>query len=117
LNFEFLSQVIKNISNINFISFVGMFDKENDGTINITEFQALYNYINAWLGVFRGFDHDNSGSIQENELSAALTQMGYKLSPEFIQFLIKKSDVRGHQSITVDQFIVLCVQIQRFTGN
>ena len=35
-----------------------MFDKENDGTINITEFQALYNYINAWLGVFRGFDHD-----------------------------------------------------------
>ncbi|KAG5313005.1 PEF1 protein, partial [Pseudoatta argentina] len=94
---------------------IGMFDKENDGTINITEFQALYNYINAWLGVFRGFDHDNSGSIQENELSAALTQMGYKLSPEFIQFLIKKSDVRDHQSITVDQFIVLCVQIQRFT--
>ncbi|XP_011050153.1 PREDICTED: peflin isoform X1 [Acromyrmex echinatior] len=94
---------------------IGMFDKENDGTINITEFQALYNYINAWLGVFRGFDHDNSGSIQESELSAALTQMGYKLSPEFIKFLIKKSDVRDHQSITVDQFIVLCVQIQRFT--
>ncbi|XP_036139672.1 peflin isoform X3 [Monomorium pharaonis] len=93
----------------------GMFDKEKNGTINITEFQALYNYINAWLGVFRGFDHDNSGNIQENELSTALTQMGYKLSPEFIQFLIKKSDLRGHKSITVDQFIVLCVQIQRFT--
>ncbi|XP_012527709.1 peflin isoform X2 [Monomorium pharaonis] len=94
---------------------IGMFDKEKNGTINITEFQALYNYINAWLGVFRGFDHDNSGNIQENELSTALTQMGYKLSPEFIQFLIKKSDLRGHKSITVDQFIVLCVQIQRFT--
>ncbi|EFN86989.1 peflin isoform X2 [Harpegnathos saltator] len=94
---------------------IGMFDKEKSGTINISEFQALFNYVNAWLGVFRGFDHDNSGSIQENELSAALTQMGYKLSPEFIQFLIKKSDLHGHQSITVDQFIVLCVQIQRFT--
>lgn len=94
---------------------IGMFDREKNGTINLVEFQALYSYINAWLGVFRGFDHDNSGSIQESELQAALTQMGYRLSPEFISFLIKKSDLGGHQSITVDQFIVLCVQIQRFT--
>lgn len=93
-----------------------MFDKEKNGTIDLYEFQALYNYINAWLGVFRSFDHDNSGSIQESELSAALTQMGYRLSPEFISFLIKKSDPKGHSSITVDQFIVLCVQIQKFTG-
>ena len=94
---------------------IGMFDKEKSGTIDLVEFQALYNYINAWLGVFRGFDHDNSGSIQENELNAALTQMGYRLSPEFISFLIKKSDPVGHSSITIDQFIVLCVQIQKFT--
>ncbi|CAK9823074.1 pef1 [Anthophora retusa] len=94
---------------------IGMFDKEKSGTIDLFEFQALYNYINAWLSVFRGFDHDNSGNIQENELSAALTQMGYRLSPEFISFLIKKSDPIGHSCITVDQFIVLCVQIQRFT--
>ncbi|XP_078045470.1 penta-EF-hand domain containing protein peflin [Augochlora pura] len=94
---------------------IGMFDKEKNGTIDLLEFQALYNYINAWLGVFRGFDHDNSGNIQENELNAALTQMGYRLSPDFTSFLIKKSDPTGHSSITVDQFIVLCVQIQRFT--
>ncbi|KAF3427440.1 hypothetical protein E2986_06510 [Frieseomelitta varia] len=94
---------------------IGMFDKEKSGTIDLYEFQALYNYINSWLGVFRGFDHDNSGSIQENELSAALTRMGYRLSPEFISFLIKKSDPNGHSYITIDQFIVLCVQIQRFT--
>ncbi|XP_028522668.2 peflin isoform X2 [Apis cerana] len=94
---------------------IGMFDKEKNGTIDLFEFQALYNYINAWLGVFRGFDHDNSGSIQENELNAALTQMGYRLSREFISFLIKKSDPTGHSTITIDQFIVLCVQIQRFT--
>lgn len=93
-----------------------MFDKEKTGSINVTEFQALYNYINAWLGVFRGFDHDNSGSIQESELSAAFTQMGYRFSQEFIKYLIVKSDFNQHQSITVDQFIVLCVQIQKFTG-
>lgn len=94
---------------------INMFDKEKNGTIDIVEFQALYNYVNAWLNVFRGFDHDNSGSIQESELSAALTQMGYRVSPEFIRFLIKRSDPGNHQSITIDQFIVLCVQIQRFT--
>ncbi|XP_066597654.1 peflin isoform X2 [Prorops nasuta] len=94
---------------------IGMFDKEKNGTINLEEFQALFNYINAWLGVFRGYDHDNSGTIQESELNAALMQMGFRLSPEFIKFLIKKSDLQGHQSITIDQFIVLCVQIQRFT--
>ncbi|XP_067210177.1 peflin-like isoform X2 [Linepithema humile] len=95
---------------------IGMFDKEKNGTISVLEFQALYNYINAWLGVFRGFDHDNSGRIQENELNAALTQVGYRLGPGFIQFFIKTSEnlqnLRGHQSITVDQFIVLCVRIQ-----
>ncbi|XP_015604260.1 peflin isoform X3 [Cephus cinctus] len=94
---------------------IGMFDKEKRGTIDLQEFQALYNYINSWLGVFRGFDHDNSGSIQESELSAALTQMGYRFSQDFIKFLIKKSDFNQHESITVDQFIVVCVQIQRFT--
>lgn len=94
---------------------IDMFDHEKNGTIDLNEFQALYNYINAWLNVFRGFDHDGSGSIQENELSAALTQMGYRLRPEFISFLIQKSDPNGQRCITVDQFIVLCVQIQRFT--
>ncbi|XP_043275071.1 peflin isoform X2 [Venturia canescens] len=94
---------------------IGMFDKEKTGTIDLGEFQALYNYINAWLGVFRGFDHDQSGSIQESELYAALTQMGYRFSPEFIKYLIKKSDFNNTESITVDQFIVLCVQIQKFT--
>ncbi|XP_012279747.1 peflin isoform X2 [Orussus abietinus] len=94
---------------------ISMFDKDKTGTIDIIQFQALYNYINAWLGVFRGYDRDNSGTIQENELSAALTQMGYRFSPEFIKFLIQKSDLSNHESITIDQFIVLCVQVQRFT--
>ncbi|XP_015122454.1 peflin isoform X2 [Diachasma alloeum] len=94
---------------------IGMFDKEKTGMINLEEFQALFNYINAWLGVFKGFDHDNSGSIQEHELSAAFTQMGYRFSSDFIKYLIQKSDFNHTGSITVDQFIVLCVQIQKFT--
>ena len=93
-----------------------MFDKDKKGTINLEEFQALFNYINAWLGVFRGFDQDNSGSIQEHELAAALSQMGYNLSSDFYKSIIQKADCKNRQSITVDQFIVVCVQIQKCTG-
>lgn len=40
--------------------------------------------------------------------------MGFRFSPNFIKFLVTRSDA-AHKSISVDQFIVLCVQIQRFT--
>lgn len=41
--------------------------------------------------------------------------MGFKFSSDFVKFLIAKSDVQNHKRMSVDQFIVLCVQIQRFT--
>lgn len=93
-----------------------MFDKGQKQAIDIFEFQALFNYVNSWLGVFKGFDQDNSGTIQEDELTCAFTKMGYRFSPEFIRFLLARYDKSQLNSITVDQFIVLCVQVQKFTG-
>ncbi|XP_034252980.1 uncharacterized protein LOC117652290 isoform X2 [Thrips palmi] len=95
----------------------GMFDKDKSGTIDINEFQQLYNYVNQWLGTFRSYDRDQSGHIEEPELAQAFQQMGFRFTPEFIKFLITKSDMQDHAKISVDQFIVLCVQIQRFTDN
>lgn len=48
-------------------------------------------------------------------LPTAFTQMGFRFTPEFINFLVKKSDPQTHKEVSVDQFIVLCVQVQRFT--
>ena len=48
---------------------VEMFDRENKGTINIHEFQGLFNYINQWKGTFESFDRDRSGYIEHSELS------------------------------------------------
>lgn len=45
----------------------------------------------------------------------ALSQMGFRFSPDFIKFLVIKSDTVEKRQVSVDQFIVLCVQIQRFT--
>ncbi|RZC40363.1 peflin, partial [Asbolus verrucosus] len=94
---------------------IGMFDADRTGTIDINEFQQLFGYINQWLAVFKNYDRNQSGHIEENELAQALQQMGFKFSPDFIKFLIAKSDLRNHQQMSVDQFIVACVQIQRFT--
>uniref|UniRef100_A0A0A1WF59 Peflin n=1 Tax=Zeugodacus cucurbitae TaxID=28588 RepID=A0A0A1WF59_ZEUCU len=94
---------------------ISMFDKDASGTIDIYEFEKLYEYINQWLMVFKTYDRDGSGHIDENELTQAFTQMGFRFTPDFIQFLVKKSDPREHREVSVDQFIVLCVQIQRFT--
>ncbi|XP_014206984.1 sorcin [Copidosoma floridanum] len=94
---------------------MGMFAKVNKQSINLNEFQALFCYVNAWLGVFKKYDSDNSGSIQEKELASAFEQMGYRLSLDFISFLMSRDCCNNQGSLTVDEFIVLCVQIQKFT--
>ncbi|KAK5639542.1 hypothetical protein RI129_012034 [Pyrocoelia pectoralis] len=94
---------------------VGMFDKQKTGTVDVNEFEQLYIYINQWLAVFRTYDRDQSGAIEEQELGQALQQMGFRFSPNFIKELINRSDLESHQKMSVDQFIVVCVQIQRFT--
>ena len=93
---------------------IGMFDKDRSGHINLEEFDKLYTYINQWLAVFKTYDLDQSGNIEEEELSKALSQMGFRFTPDFISFLTKRFDP-NEGKITVDNFIVVCVQIQRFT--
>lgn len=105
----------KNFSDTACLLMIGMFDRDRSGTIDVNEFQQLYNYINQWLATFRTYDRDNSGHIEEAELSQALQQMGFRFSPEFVKFLVTKSDLQHHKHISVDQFVVICVQIQRFT--
>lgn len=46
-----------------------MFDRDHSGTVDIHEFDKLYAYINQWLNVFKTFDRDGSGHIDEPELT------------------------------------------------
>jgi Ca2+-binding EF-hand superfamily protein len=43
-----------------------------------------------WQGVFLHFDRDRSGTIETNELQAALAQFGYRLSPQLLGLLQRK---------------------------
>lgn len=95
---------------------IGMFDKDHNGTINFQEFGALWKYVTDWQKCFRSYDRDNSGSIDKNELKAALTSFGYRLSDRFYSILIRKFDRRGTGSVTFDDFIQCCVVIQTLTA-
>ena len=43
-----------------------------------------------WQGVFLQFDRDRSGTIDGNNLQAALNQLGYKHSPDLLNELEDK---------------------------
>ena len=71
------------------------------------EFAGLWRYIKDWYvylvyhtqegihynsrqDVFRHFDKDRSGTIEGQELKAALSQFGYNLNPQLLQLLERK---------------------------
>jgi Ca2+-binding EF-hand superfamily protein len=82
----------------------------------VSEFQQLFDYINQWKQTFQGFDSDRSGKIEQSELNQAFQQMGYRFSPTFVQNLLSKYDPRSRK-LTLDNFIVACVQIKRLTDS
>jgi len=95
---------------------VDMFDRDKTGQINLQEFSSLFGYINQWKALFEGIDRDRSGYIENAELTQAFNQMGYRFTPTFIQNVLAKYDARTRR-LTLDNFIVVCVNIKRLTDS
>ena len=93
---------------------IELHDKNNSGSIEINEFQQLFNTINQWRGIFQRYDTDRSGTIEHSELVQAFTQMGYQFSPIFVQGLLSKYDMRTKR-LSLDNFIVITMRIKRLT--
>lgn len=95
---------------------VDMFDRDKTGQINLQEFSSLFGYINQWKALFESIDRDRSGYIEHAELTQAFNQMGYRFTPTFIQNVLAKYDARTRR-LTLDNFIVVCVNIKRLTDS
>merc|ERR1712051_599040 len=93
---------------------IDMYDKDKTGTIEVHEFSQLFAYINQWKATFESIDKDRSGFIEQAELNQSFQQMGFRFSPTFVQNLLAKYDPKTRR-LSLDNFIVACVQIQRLT--
>ncbi|TKY87585.1 hypothetical protein EX895_003599 [Sporisorium graminicola] len=104
---------------------MSVFDVDRSGQISFNEFAGLWKYIQDWQGVFRHFDQDRSGSIDQGELANALQSFGYRLSPKLLHIVTQKysgmpstggGPARGAASgITFDRFVRACVVIKTLT--
>lgn len=79
-----------NITTVNMM--IGLFDRTGDKCVDFDGFCGIWGYVNQWSACFKSFDRDNSGKIDRNELKTALTNFGYRLSDNFINFVIHKYD-------------------------
>jgi len=100
---------------------MNLFDVDRTGDIDFNEFTGLWRYIEDWQNVFRHFDRDRSGTIDDFELQCALNQFGMKLPQHLLSLLVAKfasspsgSEV-GKQAITFDRFMRACVFVKQFT--
>ncbi|XP_065085287.1 programmed cell death protein 6 [Ochlerotatus camptorhynchus] len=95
---------------------IGMFDRQNRGSVNFQDFGALWKYVVDWQNCFRSFDTDSSGNIDKNELKQALTTFGYRLSDGLYDILIRKFDRYGNATILFDDFIQCCIILYTLTS-
>lgn len=76
---------------------IKLFDRNKQGSIDI-------------------YDKDKSGYIEKDELMAALNQMGYRISQDFVNIFIAHNNKYDEQRrLNLDQFIVGCIKIQKIT--
>ncbi|XP_036398315.1 peflin-like [Megalops cyprinoides] len=95
---------------------MNMFDKTRSGRMDLFGFSALWTFLQQWRNMFQQFDRDRSGSISGNELHQALGQMGYNLSPQFTESLVRQFSARRVPgAMQLDRFIQVCTQLQSMT--
>lgn len=93
---------------------VRLFDLDRNGGLDVREFEQLYFYVKQWVNAFNTYDRDRCGFLTENEFQCALIHMDINFSPEFIRFLMNRYDANS-KKISLDQFIMTCIQIQKYT--
>lgn len=94
---------------------IGIFDRDQSGTIDFREFQQLWLYINQWKGAFDRYDQDRSGAIEGHELHRAFAEMGFNVSANFVGLVLKRFDRLARRSLRLDSFIQCCVMLRALT--
>ncbi|KAM4736661.1 sorcin-like [Anableps anableps] len=92
---------------------INMLDRDMSGTMGFNEFKDLCQALNGWKATFSSFDRDHSGTVEGHELQQAITTMGYSLSPQAMNCIMKRYSNNGR--IPFDEFVSCCVRLRALT--
>nr|XP_020473042.1 sorcin-like isoform X1 [Monopterus albus] len=92
---------------------INMLDRDMSCTMGFQEFKELWQVLNGWRGTFVSYDRDGSGTIEGQELEHAITSMGYHLSPQAKNCIMKRYSTNGR--IRFDDFVSCCVRLRALT--
>ncbi|XP_057690736.1 sorcin-like [Corythoichthys intestinalis] len=92
---------------------INMLDRDMSGTMGFTEFKDLWQALNAWKNLFMSFDRDRSGTVEGQEMQQAIRSLGYNLSPNGMNMVMKRYGVNGR--IPFDDFVCCCVRLRALT--
>ncbi|KAM4580975.1 sorcin [Odontesthes bonariensis] len=92
---------------------INMLDRDMSGTMGFNEFKDLWQALNGWKASFTSFDRDNSGTVEGHELQQAIVSMGYNLSPQAMNCIMKRYSINGR--IPFDDFVNCSVRLRALT--
>ncbi|XP_072407222.1 calpain-1 catalytic subunit [Chiloscyllium punctatum] len=90
---------------------INLMDRDGNARLGLTEFNVLWNKIRKWLGVFRQFDLDKSGSMNAYEMRLALESAGFKLNNHMHNLLITRY-AEPDLSVNFDNFICCLIRLE-----
>ncbi|KAL0984850.1 hypothetical protein UPYG_G00149140 [Umbra pygmaea] len=92
---------------------INMLDRDTSGTMGFNEFKELWGVMNGWKQHFMSIDRDKSGTVDPQEMNQAVSSMGYRLSPQAMNSIIKRFSFQG--KITFDDYVACCVKLRTLT--
>jgi calmodulin len=95
--------------------FVRAVDKDNDGTIDLVEFQSIIDKLSTKASsfeqhlreMFELYDDDGSGGIDQHELRSLMAQLGVDLTDEELSAMIAEADADGDGDIDYEEFVAM----------
>lgn len=94
---------------------ISMLDRDMSGTMGFNEFKELSGVLNGWKTTFMNYDRDRSGTVEPQEMQQALVHMGYNLSPQAFNCILKRYS--NHGRIGFDDFVACCIKLRALTDN
>jgi len=94
---------------------IAMLDRDQTWKMGFNEFKELFQALNGWKQNFMMFDRDRSGTMEPQEMSQSISSMGYRISPQALNGIVKRYSKGGR--IYFDDYVACCVKLRSLTEN